>query len=70
MQKLSIDDSVATLSAQKSIVVPLAWGMEEKMLAELDNPNWALLMAFMAYMNVIGECCPMDVFSVEPINMH
>ena len=58
------------LSAQQSIVVPFAWGMEEKMLAELDNPNWALLMAFMAYMNGSGECRPMDIFSVEPIDMH
>ena len=28
------------LSPQQRIVVPLVWAMGDKMLAELDDPNW------------------------------
>ena len=48
-------DSVAVLSAHQCIAITLARVMMDKMMAELDDPNWVFAMAFMAYMNPSGE---------------
>ena len=44
---------VAVFSAQQDIVVPLAWAMKDKMMAELDDLNWVFVIAFMAYMDLV-----------------
>ena len=60
MAQRSPSDSVVVLNAQQCITVPLAWAMGEKILAELDNPNWVFAMAFMAYMDLSGEYFEVD----------
>ena len=53
-------DSVAVLNAQQHIAIPLAWEMGDKMMGELDDPNWVFAMAFMAYMDTSGEYFAVD----------
>ena len=55
MAQRSTSDSVVVLSSQQCITIPLAWEMGDKMLAELDDPNWVFPMAFMPYIDPIGE---------------
>ena len=55
MAQRSPDDPIAVLNAHQCIVVPLTWAMKEKMMCELDDPNWVFAMAFMAYMDPSGE---------------
>ena len=55
MAQRSPTDPVAVLSSHQRIVVPLAGAMMDKMMAELDDPNWVFAMAFMAYMDLSGE---------------
>ena len=55
MAQRSLDDPIAVLNSRQRIVVPLARAMKEKMMAELDDPNWVFAMAFMAYMDPSGE---------------
>ena len=43
---------------------PLAWAMKDKMMAELDDPNWVFAMAFMAYMNPSGEYFAVHTWSI------
>ena len=51
----SPSDSVVVLSAHQCIAVPLAWVMMDKMMAELDDPNWVFVMAFTPYMDPSDE---------------
>ena len=53
MAQQSPTDSVAVLSAHQCIIVPLAWAMMNKMMAELDDPNWVFEVTFMVYMNQV-----------------
>ena len=53
-------DSVVVLNAQQCIAIPLAWAMRDKMMAELDDPNWVFAMAFMGYMDPSGEYFVVD----------
>ena len=55
MAQWSHTDLVAVLSSHQRIAAPLAWAMKDKMMAELDGPNWVFAMAFMAYMDPSGE---------------
>ena len=55
MAQRSPDDPIAVLNSRQCIVVPFARAMKEKMMAELDDPNWVFVMAFMAYMDPSGE---------------
>lgn len=55
MAQRSPDDPIAVLNSRQCIVVPLARAMKDKMMAELDDPNWVFAMAFMAYMDPSGE---------------
>ena len=52
------------LNSQQGTVVPLAWEMKEKMMAELDGPNWVFAMAFMAYMDPSGEYFAVHTWSM------
>ena len=65
MNQRAPSDSVAVLNAQQCIAVPLARAMWDKMLAELDDPNWVFAMAFMAYMDPSGEYFAVDIWSME-----
>ena len=38
--------------------------MMDKMMAELDDPNWVFAMAFMAYMDPSGEYFAVDTWSM------
>ena len=60
MAQRSPTDPVAVLSSCQRIVVPLARAMMDKMMAELDDPNWVFAMAFMAYMDPSGEYFAID----------
>ena len=53
-------DSVTILNAQQHIAVPWTWEMGDKMMAELDDPNWMFAMVFMAYMDPSGEHFSID----------
>ena len=64
MEKWSRADSTAELSSQQRIFVPLAWAMEEKMLAELDDPNWVFMMASISSMDPSGEYFAIDIWSI------
>ena len=64
MAQRAPSDSVAVLSAQQRIAIPLAWAMGDKMLAELDDPNWVFAMAFMAYMDPSGEYFAVHIWSM------
>ena len=64
MAQRSPSDSVAMLSAQQSIAIPLVWAMMDKMIAELDDPNWVFVMAFMAYMDPSDEYFAVDTWSM------
>ena len=64
MAQLSPSDSVIVLNAQQRITVPLAQAMGDKMMAELDNPNWVFAMAFMAYMDPSGDYFAVDTRSM------
>ena len=55
MAQRSPADPIAVLNSRQSIVVPLARAMKDKMMDELDDPNWVFTMAFMAYMDPSGE---------------
>ena len=55
MAQRSPTDPVTVLSSRQHIVVPLEWAMKDKMMDELDDPNWVFAMAFMAYMDPSGE---------------
>ena len=55
MAQRSPSDSVAVLSAHQCITVPLAQAMKNRMMAELDDPNWVFAMAFMVYIDPSGE---------------
>ena len=55
MAQRSPADPIAVLNSRQSIVVPLARAMKDKMMDELDDPNWVFAMAFMAYMDPSGE---------------
>ena len=55
MAQRSLDDPIAVLNSRQRIIVPLARAMKEKMMAELNDPNWVFAMAFMAYMDPSGE---------------
>ena len=55
MAQQSPSHSVAVLNAQQCITIPLARAMMDKMMAELDAPNWLFAMAFMAYMDPNGK---------------
>ena len=48
-------DPVAVLNSRQCIIVPLAQTMKDKMMDELDDPNWVFAMAFMAYIDPSGE---------------
>ena len=43
---------------------PFGMGDGDKVLAELDDPNWVFAMAFMAYMDPSGEYCAVDTWSM------
>ena len=64
MAQQSPSDSVAVLSSQQGIAVPLAQAMMDKMMAELDDPNWVFAMAFMAYMDPSGEYFAVHTWSM------
>ena len=51
MAQRSPADPIAVLNSRQSIIVPLARAMKDKMMDELDDPNWVFAMAFMAYMD-------------------
>ena len=51
MAQRSPSDSVIVLSAHQRISIPLAQSMMDKIMAELDDPNWLFVTAFMAYMD-------------------
>ena len=55
MAQRSPNDPIAVLNSRQCIVVPLARAMKDKMMDELDDPNWVFAMAFMAYMDPSGE---------------
>ena len=55
MAQRSPADPIAVLNSRQSIVVPLARAMKDKMMDELDDPNWVFAMAFMAYIDPSGE---------------
>ena len=55
MAQLSPTDPATVLNSRQRIVVPLARAMKDKMMDELDDPNWVFAMAFMAYMDPSGE---------------
>ena len=55
MAQRSPADPIAVLNSRQSIVVPLAWAMKDKMMDELDDPNWVFAMAFITYMDPSGE---------------
>ena len=55
MAQRSPADPIAVLNSRQSIVVPLARAMKDKMMDELEDPNWVFAMAFMAYMDPSGE---------------
>ena len=57
-------DSVAVLGVQQCIAVPFAGAMGNKMLDELDDPNWVFEMAFMAYMDPSDEYFAVDTRSM------
>ena len=64
MAQRSPPDTVAVLSSRQCIVVPLARAMKEKMMPELDDPNWVFAMAFMAYMDPSGEYFAVHTWSI------
>ena len=55
MVQRSFADPIAVLNSRQCIVVPLARAMKDKMMDELDDPNWVFAMVFMAYMDPSGE---------------
>ena len=55
MAQRSPDDPIAVLNSRQRIVVPLARAMKDKMMAELDDPNWVFAIAFISYMDPSGE---------------
>ena len=57
-------DSAVVLNSQQCIVVPLARAMGDKMMAELDDPNWVFAMVFMAYIDPSGEYFALDTRSM------
>ena len=64
MAQPSPDDPIAVLNSRQSIVVPLARVMKNKMIDELDDPNWVFAMAFMAYMDPSGEYFAVHTWSM------
>ena len=64
MAQRSPTDPVVVLSSHQHIVIPLARAMMDKMMAELDDPNWMLAMAFMAYMDPSGEYFAVHTWSM------
>ena len=64
MAQRSPTDPIAVLNSHQCIVVPLAWAMKDKMMDELDDPNWVFAMAFMAYMDPSGELFPIHTWSM------
>ena len=64
MAQRSPTDSVTVLSSHQRITAPLAWAMKDKMMAELEDPNWVFAMAFMAYMDPIGEYFAVHTWSM------
>ena len=64
MAQRSPSDSVAVLSAHQRIAIPLAWAMMDKMMTELDDPNWVFVMAFMVYMDPSGEYFAVHTWSM------
>ena len=55
MAQRSPADPIAVLNSRQCIVVLLPRAMKDKMMDELDDPNWVFAMAFMAYMDPSGE---------------
>ena len=55
MAQRSPADLIAVLNSRQCIVVPLARAMKDKMMDELDDPNWVFVMVLMAYMDPSGE---------------
>ena len=51
MTQRSPTNPIAVLNSRQYIVVPLARVMKEKLMHELDDPNWVFAMAFIAYMD-------------------
>ena len=64
MAQRSPSDSVAVLSAHQCIAVPLTWAIKDKMMAELDDPNWVFEIAFMVYMDPNDECFVVHTWSM------
>ena len=64
MAQRSPIDPVAVLSSRQCIIVPLVRAMMDKMMAELDDPNWVFAMAFMAYMDPSGEYFALLIWSM------
>ena len=64
MAQRSPADPIAVLNSCQSIVVPLARAMKDKMMDELDDPNWVFAMAFLAYMDPSGEYFPVHTWSM------
>ena len=64
MAQRSPSDSATVLSTQQCIAVPLAWAMIDKIMAELDDPNWVFAMAFMAYMDPSREYFAVETWSM------
>ena len=64
MAQRCASDLVAVLNAQQCIAISLVWSMRDKMLAELDDPDWVFAMAFMAYMDSSGEYFAIDTRSI------
>ena len=54
MAQQSPAEPVAVLNSPQCIVVPFARVMKDKMMDELDDPNWVFAMVFMAYMDPSG----------------
>ena len=62
MAQRSPADPIAVLNSRQSIVVPLARAMKDKMMAELDDPNW--VFTFMAYIDPSGEYFAVHTWSM------
>ena len=57
MAQWSPSNSVTVLSVQQCITLPLARAMGDRILSELDDPDWVFVMDFIAYMDPSGVLC-------------
>ena len=64
MAQRSPSDSVVVLSAHQCIAVPLVRAMKDKIMVEIDDPNWVFVMAFMAYNDPSDEYVAIHTWSM------